>query len=90
MATRRKKRDDLGLIKPAIVLTGVGIGLGVGSSVVGSVGGSTAAAAQGGLTSAASFLPVAGTVVGSFVVVRQLQGLQRQVEVQTKQRKRRR
>jgi len=86
---RRKKDEGIGIARPAIGLLGAGVGLGIGSSVIGGIGGPTAASAQAGLTGAASFLPVAGTAVGGFLVVRQLQGLQKQVEQQTKQRKRR-
>jgi len=77
---KRKKVPDIGFVRPAIGLVGAGVAFGVGAGVVGSIGGSTAAAAGSGLVAGASFLPVAGTAVGSFIVVRQLQGLQRQIE----------
>ncbi len=53
-----------------------GATLGIGSQVIGTIGGSTAPAAQSGLLAAASFLPVVGTAVGAGVVVRQLDNLQ--------------
>ena len=81
----RKKKNDLDLIRPAGGLILGGIALGVGSSVVGKIGGSTAVNAQAGLTTFSSFLPVVGTGVGSFIVVRQLRNLE-----ETTRRKRRR
>jgi len=86
---RRKKDEGLGIARPALGLVGAGVVLGVGSSVVGSVGGATAASAQTGLTTVASFAPVIGTGIGSFIVVRQLRNLQGQVEEQTRRRRRR-
>ena len=86
---RRKRRDEIGFVRPAVGLLGAGVAFGVGASLVEGVGGSTAASAGKGLAVGASFLPVAATAVGGFIVVRQLQGLQRQVEQQTKRRRKR-
>lgn len=80
-----------------VSLAGLGTGLvvggavvGIGSSVIGgTASGSIAASGQAGLTTVASFLPTVATIGGSFIVVRQLQGLQAQVEQQTKARRRR-
>jgi len=85
---RRKNVNGFGLTRPALGLVGAGLVLGVGSSVLGKVGGSTATAAQGGLTTFASFTPVIATGIGSFIVIRQLQNLQAQVESQTRRRRR--
>ena len=83
-----KKQKGIGLIKPTLALTGGAIILGAGSQVVGSIGGPTAAASQSGLTTFASFAPVIATGIGSFIVVRQLQGLQGQIEQQTRRKRR--
>ena len=85
---RRKKREELGIARPAIGLLGAAVTLGVGAQVVSQVGGSTAASAGGGLVVASSFLPVAGTVIGGGIVIGQLRGLQTQVEPRRKRRKR--
>ncbi len=77
---KKKKVSDLGIARPAMGLIGGGIALGLGSSIVGSVGGSTAASAQGGLTTAASFLPIAGTAVGAGLTIRQLKKLEKMQE----------
>ncbi len=72
----RKKNREFGLVSGGIGLFGAGLGLGVGSTVIGGVGGPTAAAAQGGLTTAASFLPVGGTIIGAGVTVNLLRNLE--------------
>lgn len=75
MANKRNRRRN-GLIEGTRgIVVGATI-LGVGSSVVGGIGGSTAASAQAGLGAAAGFLPVIGTAVGAGVVIRQLDNLQ--------------
>ncbi len=87
---RQKKERGLGLTRPALALVGGTVVLGAGGSVLGGIGGPVASAAQGGLTTFASFTPLLATTAGSFLVVRQLQGLEQQVKRQTKARKRRR
>ena len=72
----RKKRNELDLVRPAGGLLLGGIALGVGSSVVGSVGGATAANAQAGLGTFSSFLPVVGTGIGAGIVIGQLRNLE--------------
>ena len=81
---RKKKDSDLGIARPAMGLVGGGVILGVGSSVVGSVGDSTAASAQAGLGAAASFLPTAGTIVGADLTLRQLERLKKAGKRRTK------
>jgi len=86
---RRRKNEGLTIGRAATGLVVGSVVIGAGGAVLGGIGGSTAAAAQGGLTTFASFTPVIATGLGSFIVVRQLQGLQGQVERQTKARRRR-
>ncbi len=52
------------------------IGLGIGSVVVGKIGGSTAAASQAGLQTFSGFLPVAGTALGAGAALRSLSFLE--------------
>lgn len=88
MAKQRKRQEiDIAGVGKGLVISGVAVGL--GSSIIAGVGGPTVAPAQAGLTTVASFLPPLATIGGGFIVVRQLQGLQSQVERQTKARKRR-
>ena len=87
---KQKKRQEIGIIGLGTGLVIGGTVLGVGSSIIGSTGtGSIVASGQAGLTTVAGFLPTVATIGGSFIVVRQLQGLQGQIEQQTKARKRR-
>ncbi len=87
---RQKKERGLGLTRPALALVGGTVVLGAGGSVLGGIGGPVASAAQGGLTTFASFTPVLATGLGGFIVVRQLQNLEQHVKRQTKSRQRRR
>lgn len=77
---KHKKAKDIGVIKPTGALVGGAVILGVGSSVVGAAGGPV-----GGLTAAASFMPVIGTGVGVGLTIQQL----RKLEEQTKRKRRR-
>ena len=81
---KRKKREDMGMVKPAMGLVGGGVILGVGGSVVGAIPGTTAATAGGGLTAMASFMGPMGATVGAGLTVQQL----RKLEKQTKRRRR--
>ncbi len=74
---RKKKDSDLGIARPAMGIVSGGVILGVGSSVVGGVGGSTAASSQAGLGAAAGFLPPMGATVGAGLTVQQLRKLQK-------------
>ncbi len=85
---KRKNREELGIARPALGLVAGATILGVGGTVIAGVGGSTAASAGAGVTAVASFLPVAGTVIGGGIVIGQLRGLQRHVEPRRKRRKR--
>lgn len=76
----RKKNKDIGIARPATQLLVGGVVLGVGSSIVGKIGGATAVNAQAGLTTVSSFLPVIGTGLGSFIVVRQLRNLEESIK----------
>ena len=87
MTHKRKNVQDIGIARPAMGLVVGGTILSVGGSVIAGVGGSTAASAGAGVTAVASFLPVAGTVIGGGIVVGQLRNLQMQIE--PKRRKRR-
>ena len=75
---KQKKRQEIGIIGLGTGLVVGSVVIGAGGAVLGGIGGSTAVAAQGGLTTFASFTPVIATGLGSFLVVRQLQGLQGQ------------
>ena len=68
---KRKKRDDLGFVRPAGSLVVGASVLGVGATVVSKVGGPTA-----GISAAASFLPVIGVTIGGGAALRQLRKLQ--------------
>ena len=77
---KRKKDSDLGIVRAS---KGIVVGsavLGFGGSVVGGVGGSTAASSQAGLGAAAGFLPIGGTTIGGGLVVGQLRKLNKQVK----------
>ena len=63
---KRKGRE----VEAVVGLTGVGVGLGVGSSVVAKAGGSAA-----GLGAAATFMPAVGTLLGGGMVIRRMGGL---------------
>ena len=72
---KRKKREDLGFVRPSRdLVVGASI-LGVGATVVSRVGGPTA-----GISAAASFLPVIGVTVGGGLALRQLRKLQGQTK----------
>ena len=87
---KQKKRQELGIVGLGTGLVVGGTILGVGSSIIGSTGGGAiAASGQAGIATVAGFLPTIATIGGSFIVVRQLQGLQGQIEQQTKARRRR-
>jgi len=60
---RKAKRNVAGIV-------GTSVGLGVGASVVGGLGGNTA-----GLTSFGRFLPVAGTLGGASLALESVKGL---------------
>ena len=75
---KRKKREDLGITRPAMGLVGGAAILGIGSTVAVKAGGSAA-----GMSAAASFLPPMGTAVGAGLTVMQL----RKLEKQTKRKK---
>ena len=75
---KRKKREDIGFIGPARDIVVGGSILGIGGAIVARVGGPTAGSAGAGLSVAASFLPVFGTVVGSGLALKQLRKLQGQ------------
>jgi len=68
---KRKRKDDLGLAKPAIELTKGSVILGVGATAATGVGGSAA-----GLTAASGMLPAVGVAVGAGAVIRQTRKLQ--------------
>ena len=72
MAKRRKKMQDMGMVKPALGLTGGAVVLGMGSQVVSSVGGSTA-----GMGVASRFLSPMGTALGVGLTIRELRKLKR-------------
>lgn len=80
---KRKKKDEIGFVKPTTGLVKGSVILGVGGSVVSGVGGSTAGTAGGGLVTAASFMPAMGTATGAGLTVQQL----RKLEKQTKRRR---
>ena len=67
-----KKRKELGMVKPALALTGASVALGVGSQVTVAAGGSAA-----GLGAMAGFMPAAGAAMGAGVVVGQLRKLEK-------------
>jgi len=67
------------LKKQAIGL-GVGaVGLSVGSSVLGDIGGTTAAKGQAGLYNVAKFMPATGTLIGGGFLLRSMDLLKRKV-----------
>ena len=72
---KRKKVAETGLIGPTGQLVGGAVILGAGASVATGVGGST-----GGITAAASFMPVIGMGVGAGLTVRQLRKLEKQTK----------
>ena len=76
---KRKKREDLGIARPAMGLVGGAAILGIGSTVAVKAGGSGA-----GMSAMASFMPAMGTTVGAGLTVQQL----RKLEKQTKRRRR--
>lgn len=68
MARRKRNREDVASV---IGLGGTSIALGLTGTAVAGVGGNT-----GGLTAAAGFLPVAGSVVGAQMVFGRLKDLE--------------
>ncbi len=72
-----KKRKEIGLKQASMGLVGGAVILGAGSSVVGAIPGTTAATAGGGITAAASFMPVMGTALGAGLTIRELKKLQK-------------
>jgi len=72
---RRKKEQGIGFISPARDIVIGGSILGIGATVVARVDGPT-----GGISAAASFLPVIGVTVGGGLALRQLRRLQRQAK----------
>lgn len=73
MARKRKNEQGLGFMGPTRDIVIGGTILGVGATIVGRVGGPT-----GGISAAASFLPVIGVTVGGGLALRQLRRLQSQ------------
>ena len=80
MARNRKKEQEIGFMMPTRDIVIGGSIMGIGVAVVSRVGGPT-----GGISAAASFLPLVGITVGSGLALRQLRKLQGQ-----ERRKRRR
>ncbi len=70
---RRRRRRERPLrelprqVRPLVV---TGVGLGIGSSLIGQIGGPTAVASQRGLSTFAGFLPVVGAGLGGAAVIR--------------------
>lgn len=61
------------LKKQTIKVVETGIGLGVGATVISSIGGSTAGNVGQGLQSVSSFAPAIGTTLGGVGVIRSLE-----------------
>ncbi len=72
---RKERKDDLGIVKPAVGLTVGGSILGLGAGIAISAGGSGA-----GLSAAAGFLPTMGTAIGGGLVIGQVRKLQKQTK----------
>ncbi len=72
-----KKRKEMGLKQATTGLVGGAVVLGAGGVVVGAIPGTTAATAAGGITAAASFMPVMGTAMGVGLTVQQLRKLEK-------------
>jgi len=63
------------LKKDVMNITKIGVGLGVGATVVGKTGVDTSA-----FTTMSDFMPVVTPIVGGGVVIRQLKGLKKKVK----------
>lgn len=72
-----KKRKEMGLKQATTGIVGGAVILGMGGAVVGAIPGTTAATAGGGITAAASFMPVMGTALGAGLTVRELRKLEK-------------
>lgn len=76
-----KKKKELGMVKPALAMTGASVVLGVGSQVAVGSGGSAA-----GIGAMSGFLPIAGSAMGAGVVVGQLRKLEEAGKTRRKRR----
>ena len=65
------KKKNMIPFKPIIGLAGAGVALGLGASVVEKTGGPA-----GGIVAVSKFMPVAGTLVGSYIVYKQVKNLE--------------
>jgi len=63
--------------KDSLMMVGTGITLGVGSSVLGSLGGSAANSAQSGLGKMSSAMPIMGSIYGAGMVMDSLDDLKK-------------
>ena len=73
---RRRERPLSEFQRQIPPFVGAGIGLGVGSAVIGQIGGPTAVASQRGLSTFAGFLPIVGVGLGGAAVIRTTRLLQ--------------
>jgi len=75
-------------MKAAKGMMGAGIGLGVGSEVLGDIGGASAGHAQAGLSKISGAMPTMGKMVGAGMVMGGIRGLQDATEPMNKKKKR--
>ena len=75
---KRKSKNDVGMAKPAMGLVKGGVVLGVGGSVISSVGGNAA-----GVSTMAGFMPAMGAAMGGGIALQQV----RKIQKQTRKRK---
>lgn len=72
-----KKRKEIEFIKPSTGLVSGAVILGAGGMVVGAIPGTTAATAGGGITAAASYMPMMGGVMGAGMTLQEVRKLQK-------------
>jgi hypothetical protein len=80
---KRSKR----FLKDISGYTAGAVGLGIGSSVLGEIGGTTSGYGQQGLSNASKFLPATGTMIGAGMMFGALNELARSATYKKRKRK---